>query len=339
MWNATLLILLGAAAAGGAGAAVPEGLVYVPSAPCVLVRTVATGLGKLADDETRAFLARDPANLAAQGGAATGCGVPPEAAALAVTVRVANAAGPGHLKLFPAEGTEPTAALADYFPGLPANFPALVALCADPACVADFEAKAAGGGAHLRIDLVGHFVPGAGGPAGPAGPAGATGPPGPTGVQGPPGAPGPPGVQGPQGLQGLQGASCTPRRFYLTTPDVYAADEALTACVDGFHMASLWEIHDVSGLRYDPTLGLTTLDSGEGPPSDFLGWVRTGFVSSGAVGAGAGNCFAWSETSALDNGTVARLQRDWTSPAETISAWRASAVPCSLVFAVWCVED
>jgi hypothetical protein len=175
--NATFLMLLGAAAAG-ASAEVPEGLVYVPSAPCVLVRTVATGLGKLADSETRAFLARDPANLSAQGGAATSCGIPPEAAAIAVTVRLSNTACPGRLKLWPAEAVEPPTTLLDCFPGRPANLPALVELCADPACVADFEAKAAGGGAHLRLDLVGYFVPGSGGPPGPPGPPGVQGAPG-----------------------------------------------------------------------------------------------------------------------------------------------------------------
>jgi hypothetical protein len=225
--NATFLMLLGAAAAG-ASAEVPEGLVYVPSAPCVLVRTVATGLGKLADSETRAFLARDPANLSAQGGAATSCGIPPEAAAIAVTVRLSNTACPGRLKLWPAEAVEPPTTLLDCFPGRPANLPALVELCADPACVADFEAKAAGGGAHLRLDLVGYFVPGSGGPPGP---------PGPPGVQGAPGAPGAPGGQGPQGLQGPPGASCTPRRFYLSE-ELPGADQALAACAAGFHMAS-----------------------------------------------------------------------------------------------------
>ena len=33
-------------------------------------------------------------------------------------------------------------------------------------------------------------------------------------------------------------------------------------------MASMWEIHDPSDLRYDTDLGLTLADSGSGPPSD-----------------------------------------------------------------------
>jgi len=56
---------------------------------------------------------------------------------------------------------------------------------------------------------------------------------------------------------------------------------ALTACVLGFHMASLWEIFNVSVLEYDTSLGATMDDSGSGPPADVLGWIRTGFNSNG----------------------------------------------------------
>jgi hypothetical protein len=319
-----LLMLLGAAAAvAGARADVPEGLVYVPSEPCTLVRTVASALGKLAGDESRPFLARDPASLALQGGAATGCGVPPEAAAIAVTVRLSNTAGPGRLKLWPAEAVEPPTTLLDYFPGRPANFPALVGLCADPACVADFEAKAVGGGTHLRLDLVGYFVPGPGGP------------PGPPGVQGPPGPPGSPGTQGPPGLQGAPGASCTPRRFYLSNS--VSGAEALTACAAGFHMASLWEIHDTSSLRYDTTLGSTRDDSGGGPPQSH-GWVRTGNQSSSTATPGQGNCENWTSTSSVSAGTSVRPVAVWFFP-EASFPWEAFASSCSSLAGVWCVED
>lgn len=335
--NTTLLMFLGAAAvAARARGDVPEGLVYVPSEPCILARTVGSALGKLAGDEIRPFLVRDPASLSFQGGAATGCGVPPEAAAIAVTVRVAGVAGPGRLKLWPAEAVEPPTALADYFPGRPASFPALVELCAEPACVADFQAKAAGGGTHLRVELVGYFVPGAGGPPGPPGAPGVQGP---TGPQGSPGSPGPPGVQGPQGLQGVAGTSCTPRRFYLT-PDDYAADEVLTACANGFHMASLWEIHDVSALRYDTTLGFapSDRDSGAGPPNR-SGWIRTGSISNGFPTAGDGNCLIWTTTGAASHGTVVALALEWEQPPEVTAPWDAGHILCSQVRQVWCVED
>jgi len=50
--------------------------------------------------------------------------------------------------------------------------------------------------------------------------------------------------------------------FYLTTT-THDGDSALTACGPGFHMASLWEIHDPSDVEYDTTRGLTSADSGQ----------------------------------------------------------------------------
>jgi hypothetical protein len=70
-----------------------------------------------------------------------------------------------------------------------------------------------------------------------------------------------------------------PRKFYLTQ-DKFNGSEALTACAEGYHMASLWDIFDISNLNYDTTLGLTYDDSGSAPPSD-NGWIRTGVPSNG----------------------------------------------------------
>ena len=56
------------------------------------------------------------------------------------------------------------------------------------------------------------------------------------------------------------------RKFYLTQTG-FTGSQALTACANGYHMASLWEILDPSNLRYNTTLGFTTQDSGFGPPS------------------------------------------------------------------------
>ena len=49
------------------------------------------------------------------------------------------------------------------------------------------------------------------------------------------------------------------RAFYLSQNGV-PADQALAACVPGFHMASLYEILDPSSLRYDTSLGLSFED-------------------------------------------------------------------------------
>lgn len=66
-----------------------------------------------------------------------------------------------------------------------------------------------------------------------------------------------------------------PRRFYVTQ-DAFRGEHALNACTAGFHMASLWEIFDVTTLKYDTQLGRTLPDSGEGPPAGQRGWIRTG---------------------------------------------------------------
>jgi hypothetical protein len=69
-----------------------------------------------------------------------------------------------------------------------------------------------------------------------------------------------------------------PRKFYLTQ-DGYDGSQALSACAQGYHMASLWEILDPSNLSYDTSLGATVADSGSGPPNG-SGWIRTGFIAS-----------------------------------------------------------
>lgn len=68
-----------------------------PTRTTLMLMLFAAGVGAAA---ARADMAEEltyvpAASLAAQGGSAAGCGVPAEAAALAVTVRVAKAAGAG----------------------------------------------------------------------------------------------------------------------------------------------------------------------------------------------------------------------------------------------------
>ena len=69
-------------------------------------------------------------------------------------------------------------------------------------------------------------------------------------------------------------AAAKARKFYLTQ-NTFTGSQALTACADRYHMASLWEIFEVSTLRYDSENGLTLDDSGSGPPVA-AGWARTG---------------------------------------------------------------
>ena len=60
------------------------------------------------------------------------------------------------------------------------------------------------------------------------------------------------------------------RRFYLSE-DTGNGMTALSVCADGYHMASLWEVYDVSNLEYAavPQRSVSAhaplLDQGSGP--------------------------------------------------------------------------
>jgi hypothetical protein len=131
-----------------------------------------------------------------------------------------------------------------------------------------------------------------------------------------------------------------PRKFYLTL-GVFDGSQALTACADGYHMASLYEIFDVSTLRYDKTLGATQDDSGFGPPAGAVGWIRTGTSSFGTIGVpGVDNCFAWTSNSLGDFGSVVSLLNNWSIQLWTpISPWSGASTNCAGPRHVWCVQD
>ena len=143
-------------------------------------------------------------------------------------------------------------------------------------------------------------------------------------------------------ISGLQAqvaslANKGPRKFYLTkTP--YNGAQALTACAAGYHMASLWEIHDPSNLRYDTELGYTLDDSGSGPP--FLGgWIRTGWIKDSSSNAGQGNCNAWRSNRSSDQGSAVGLSIHWSSTSSVISPRQTAATRCDAGLPVWCVQD
>ena len=130
------------------------------------------------------------------------------------------------------------------------------------------------------------------------------------------------------------------RRYYLTK-DVFQGDQALTACERGFHMASLWEIFNLSLLRYDTDRGTTAFDSGLGPPN-FGGWVRTGHFQHDTDLAGQASCDAWTTNSEFDNGSVVGPTPVWGVNALShgnISPWLGNVIGCNFSLPVWCVED
>ena len=131
------------------------------------------------------------------------------------------------------------------------------------------------------------------------------------------------------------------RRFYLTvaTFDGNSADDAGN-CADGFHFASMWEIHDPSQLEYDTTLGVTQADSGAGPSALDFGWVRTGAPSTAFTGIeGFDNCSNWTTTAIDTEGTQVRPHSSWTGAGSRIGPWEAIGGPCVVDTSIWCVQD
>ncbi|MGH9776868.1 MAG: hypothetical protein ACRD5I_00505 [Candidatus Acidiferrales bacterium] len=130
------------------------------------------------------------------------------------------------------------------------------------------------------------------------------------------------------------------RSYYLTTA-THNGSQALRGCASGFHMASLWEIHDTSNLEYDTTLGLTHPDSGSGPPSGVNGWVRTGggAPSLGICAPGVITCEAWTSSAGNRQGTVVSLADQWVGEPSLVAPWAGTCSVCNSFEPVWCVQD
>jgi hypothetical protein len=149
------------------------------------------------------------------------------------------------------------------------------------------------------------------------------------------------------GLEAPLAASSGMRQYYLTQTyhnggEADGTDgDGAGVCQPGYHFASVWEILDTSGLKYNTTLGSTRADSGHGPPSGvpLAGWVRTGNYSSGDPRPGEGNCHNWSSSSVSDSGTIAALPPTWDTGSQDLLGWNGGTEPCDSTIRVWCVED
>jgi hypothetical protein len=128
-------------------------------------------------------------------------------------------------------------------------------------------------------------------------------------------------------------------RFLITSAN-YTGAQADTSCPAGYHMASLYELHDVTNLTYANGPGAKIRgDQGSGPVAGWWGWVRTGVDSFVANEAGRANCAVWTSTTAGEYGTLVRLAETWTSGAAAISPWQAQTWSCTGIAPVWCVAN
>jgi hypothetical protein len=134
------------------------------------------------------------------------------------------------------------------------------------------------------------------------------------------------------------------RKFYLTSANYSGANaDGASVCLTGYHFASIWELLDVSNLEYDANAYAETReDSGEGPLTVSIGWVRTGYNGSYSSNSTAGeaNCGAWFYGTSAYKGTIASLPSDWTNPANAnLGSWSISLAVCDTEIHVWCIED
>ena len=143
------------------------------------------------------------------------------------------------------------------------------------------------------------------------------------------------------GSEVIAASSGTGRRFYVTFSR-YNSNQVLTACSSGYHFASLWELYDVSNLVYSydhpDAAGWSSGDQGFGPPAQWNGWIRTGYISSIENVPGKANCANWTSTTSGQYGSIIRLQNIWNTPTN-MGSWLVDVQACNYDLYVWCVED
>ena len=150
--------------------------------------------------------------------------------------------------------------------------------------------------------------------------------------------------------------SWTARKFYLSKTPVQG-NRALTACAAGYHMASMWEVFNVSTLQYDTVNGAMADDSGSGPPTNpnpppvtDYGWIRTGAGASNqsSPNPGVANCNVWRSNAGDVKGSAVRLlpRWDYAGAQLAIVPWQVMMDPgtkegpaCGYPLSVWCVQN
>ena len=143
------------------------------------------------------------------------------------------------------------------------------------------------------------------------------------------------------------GVPVKPKMYYLTVNGFNGGD-AIKACDPRFHMASISEIQDPNNLQYvnrsTTAYDAPAYDQGFGPPSNHMGWVRSGVYSQSGF---AYPCDVYLSSSDQQSGTTMSLYAFWYDPTavadlntpHTYMGWHAAHHPCSEPEPVWCVED
>jgi hypothetical protein len=133
-------------------------LVFFPVEPCRIFNTLA-GTGTFGTPLTPATPRAYSHNigLAAQGGNPAGCGIPTDPAAIAITLTVVNASGPGDIRAWPLLSPVPNASVVNYTNISGLNLANTTILPTCQICGNDFNVQADVSGTHLIGDVVGYF--------------------------------------------------------------------------------------------------------------------------------------------------------------------------------------
>jgi hypothetical protein len=102
----------GSALARAGGIASPTG--FVPVTPCRIADTRKAAAGKMAAESTRTLQVYGSSGFGAQGGNASGCAIPAEATAVAVSLTALSSEGDGYVRAWAANGPEPTATMLNF---------------------------------------------------------------------------------------------------------------------------------------------------------------------------------------------------------------------------------
>jgi hypothetical protein len=130
---------------------------YVPITPCRVVDTRLAG-GKFVSGTTRTYLIAGTTGFAAQGGNASGCGIPPAATAVAANLTANGPSVGGYLRAWPSTiSTEPNATVLTYLAG-PGNISGAT-LSIAPGVAQSLTVRNHSGTTDLVIDVTGYYEP------------------------------------------------------------------------------------------------------------------------------------------------------------------------------------
>ncbi|QXC59560.1 fibronectin type III domain-containing protein [Aquihabitans sp. G128] len=135
---------------------VAGGTLYVPITPCRIVDTRAGG-GAMAADATRTFKVVGT-GLSAQGGTASGCGIPSGTKAIEGSVSAVSPAGGGYFRIWPSTASRPNATFLNFSKGQGTTNTGAIALAAG---YPELSAANYTNSSNFVIDVQGYFKPAA----------------------------------------------------------------------------------------------------------------------------------------------------------------------------------